>query len=103
MGKTLPYTWTGALPDYTRLLGRRATANDDGVYTDDRGAPIEFPGVGDLVLFPRHVGVLTEDRGVKGVLDHRDVMMHSYFASPREQAIGASDYAATWLEVRRWR
>lgn len=103
MGKKLPYTWTGALPDYTRLLARRATARADGVYVDDRGEPIKFPRVGDLVLFPRHVGVLTADRGHEGLLDHADVMMHSYFASPREQAIGDSDYARTWLEVRRWR
>lgn len=103
MGETLPYTWTGALPDYTRLLARRASARRDGVYVDDRGETIAFPKIGDLVLFPRHVGVLTADRGVEGVLDHADVMMHSYFASPREQAIGDSDYAGTWIEVRRWK
>lgn len=102
-GKSIPYTWTGSLPDYTRLLAGRATARRDGVYVDGDGEPIRFPAIGDLVLFPRHVGVLTADRGVRGVLDHQDVMMHSYFASPREQAIGDSDYASTWLEVRRWR
>lgn len=102
-GKSLPYTWTGSLPEYTRLLSPRATARRDGVYLDGGGGPIPFPEIGDLVLFPRHVGVLTKDRGTIGVLDHEDVMMHSYFASPREQAIGDSDYAATWIEVRRWR
>ena len=103
MGSRIPYTWTGALPEYTRLLARRATANKAGVYTDDRGEPVKFPKVGDIVLFPRHVGVLTEDRGTIGVLDHADVMMHSYFASPREQSLGDSDYASRWIEVRRWR
>jgi hypothetical protein len=84
-------------------LARRASARRDGVYVDDRGETIAFPKIGDLVLFPRHVGVLTADSGVEGVLDHADVMMHSYFASPREQAIGDSDYAGTWIEVRRWK
>lgn len=101
-GSRMAYTWTGDLPRHTRLLGR-GTAGADGVYRDADGAPLRFPQAGDLVLFPRHVGALAEDRGVPGVLDHADVMMHSYFDTPREQPIGESDYAGTWLEVRRFR
>jgi hypothetical protein len=101
-GAKIPYTWTGGLPGYTRALGR-GDPGPRGVYLDRRGKPLPFPAVGDLVLFPRHVGVLTADRGVPGVLDHEDVMMHSYFASPREQAIGESAYGGTWIEVRRWK
>ena len=100
MGRSVPYTWTGGLPDHTRLLGR-GEADESGVYRDADGNPIPFPKVGDIALFPRHVGVLTDDRGTIGALDHEDIMMHSYFASPREQSLGDSDYANTWLEVRR--
>ena len=101
MGEPIPYTWTGGLPKYTRRLAR-AMPRQDGTYVDQDGRPIAFPQPGDLVLFPRHVGVLTSDRGIPGRLDHQDVMFHSYFASPREQSLGDSAYANTWIEVRQW-
>lgn len=101
MGEDLSYTWTGALPEQTELIAR-GTPGDGGVYTDGEGRPIPFPRAGDLVLFPRHVGVLVEDRGAPGVLDGEDVMVHTYFETPREQSIETSAYADTWLEVRRW-
>jgi hypothetical protein len=100
LGVRLAYTWTGDLPRHTRLLAR-GTAGEDGVYRDREGRAIRFPTPGDIALFPRHVGVLTVDRGVPGVLDHADLLMHSYFDTPREQPLGDTDYAATWLEVRR--
>jgi hypothetical protein len=102
MGKDLEYTWTGDLPRVTRLLaGGRAGA--DGVYVDARGRPVPFTRAGDILLFPRHVGVLSRDRGRRGVLDHEDTMVHAYFATPREQALGETDYAQAPVEVRRWR
>lgn len=102
MGSKVPYMWTGGLPGVTRLLaaGERA---DDGVYRDRRGQPLPFTVAGDLVLFPRHVGVLTEDRGVPGVLDDRDLMMHTLFDSPKNQAIADSGYADKPVELRRFR
>lgn len=102
MGKDLQYTWTGDLPRVTRLVGA-GRAGKDGVYLDERGRPVPFTRVGDLLLFPRHVGVLSRDRGVRGVLDHEDTMVHAYFATPREQPLGETDYAAAPVEVRRWR
>lgn len=100
MGLNLPYTWTGALPKVTRLLGG-GTRGEDGVYRDARGAPVPFTAVGDVVLFPRHVGVLTRDRGTPGVLDDQDLMMHTLFDSPKEEPIADSGYAHTRVEVRR--
>jgi hypothetical protein len=101
LGFDVPYTWTEGLRRYTRRLGG-GRPRADGVYVDERGRPLPFPRAGDLVLFPRHVGVLVEDRGTPGVLDHADVMAHTLFASPHEEAIGASGYGDRALEVMRW-
>jgi cell wall-associated NlpC family hydrolase len=102
MGAKLDYAWTGALPAVTKRLGG-GTRGTDGVYRDAAGTPVRFTAIGDLVLFPRHVGVLVEDRGTRGVLDDQDVMMHTLFDSPKRQAIADSGYAGTPVEVRRLR
>lgn len=102
MGESIPYTWTGGLPAHTRLLAG-GEAGPDGVYRDAGGEPLPFPAIGDLVLFPRHVGVLTEDRGAPGVLDTADLMMHTLFESPGEEPIARSGYADRRVEVRRWK
>jgi hypothetical protein len=101
MGLDLPYMWTGSLPRHTTLLGS-GTRGEDGVYRNARGIPVTYTRAGDLVLFPRHVGALIEDRGVPGVLDDQDVMMHTLFDSPKRQAIADSGYADTPIEVRRF-
>jgi hypothetical protein len=102
MGAKYPYTWTGGLPKFTRLLaaGNRDTA---GIYRDKDGKPLPFTQVGDLVLFPRHVGALAVDRGELGILDDQDLMMHTLFDSPKEQAIAESGYAGTPVELRRFK
>lgn len=102
MGEDRAYTWTGSLPSVTKLLAR-GKPGDGGVYVDQRGEPLPYTEAGDLLLFPRHVGVLIHDRGRPGVLDHADVMFHAYFASPREQPVGESDYKDAPVEIRRWR
>lgn len=102
MGKKVPYVWTGALPQHAKTLAK-GTLRDDGVYVDAAGDPLPFTRVGDLILFPRHVGVLAEDRGTTGVLDTEDVMMHTLFDSPKEQAIGDSGYAEKPVALLRWR
>lgn len=102
LGYPVSYTWTGGLSTYARVL-HKGTLRDDGVYIDKRGAPIPFSAVGDLILFPRHVGALAEDRGVPGVLDSSDIMMHTLFASPREQAIGDTSYGQMDIEILRWK
>jgi len=101
-GHRVAYTWTGALPKITRLLGK-GQRGPDGVYRDSRGRPLPFTRPGDLILFPRHVGALVADRGQKGVLDDADILMHTLFASPTEQPLADTGYADRPLEVRRWR
>jgi len=102
MGKHISYTWTGGLPGISKLLAA-GTRGDDGVYRDDQGKPVPFTKAGDLVLFPRHVGVLVRDRGTIGVLDDQDVMMHTLFDSPKEQPIADSGYADKPVEIRRFK
>jgi cell wall-associated NlpC family hydrolase len=102
LGHDVPYTWTGGLPGLTRL--RASGARDPrGVYVDARGVPLAAPAPGDLLLFPRHVGVFVRDLGVAGVLDDADVMVHALFESPHEQALADSGYADRPVEVRRWK
>ena len=101
MGAAIPYTWTGALPTVSKLLAS-GTRGADGIYRDAKGNPLPFTRIGDLVLFPRHVGVLAEDRGTKGVLDDQDLMMHTLFDSPKAQPIADSGYADKPLELRRF-
>jgi len=102
LGNKLAYTWTGALPQVTTLIAA-GERGPDGIYRDARGQPIPFPQLGDLMLFPRHVGALAADRGKPGILDDQDLMMHTLFDSPKEQAIGDSGYAGYPVEVRRFR
>jgi len=102
LGHDVPYTWTGGLPALTRLLAGGAR-RDDGVYVDARGLAIAAPAPGDILLFPRHVGVFVRDVGVPGVLDDADIMVHTLFESPHEQDIAGSGYAGRPVEVRRWK
>lgn len=101
LGHRIAYTYTGGLPQVTKLLAA-GTRGDDGVYRDAHGHPLPFGAPGDIVLFPRHVGVLVEDRGTPGVLDDQDVMMHALFDTPKEQPIADSGYADKPVELRRW-
>ncbi len=102
LGHDVAYTWTGGLPKVTRLVAR-GEPREDGVYVDARGKALAFPAPGELLLFPRHVGVVVRDAGVIGVLDEADIMFHTLFASPREQPIADSGYGGRVVEVRRWK
>lgn len=101
-GYDIEYTWTGGMHEYTRVLAR-GEPREDGVYVDRKGRPIAFPRPGDMLLFDRHIGALVEDRGVEGVLDNQDVMMHTFFASPREQPVSETPYADAPIKVIRWK
>lgn len=101
-GKHVSYTWTGGLPKITKLLGA-GHRDEKGVYRDNAGKPVPFTKPGDLILFTRHVGALAEDKGTIGVLDDQDIIIHTLFDSPKEQAIADTGYADTPVEVRRFR
>jgi len=101
MGAKISYTYTGGLPRITKLLAA-GTRRAGGVYRDAHGQPIAFTRPGDLVLFPRHVGALAADRGTIGVLDEQDLVMHTLWDSPKEQAIADTGYADQPVELRRF-
>ena len=102
MGKHIAYTWTGGLPEVTRLVAA-GTRGADGVYRDQAGHPVPFTRPGDLVLFQGHVGALFADRGTIGVLDDQDLIMHALVDTPKEQAIADTGYADSPIELRRWK
>lgn len=101
-GLDLPYGYTGTLKKHARVLGSGALGAD-GVYRTRAGKPVAWTRAGDLILFPRHVGALYEDRGTIGVVDVDDVMIHTLFDSPKEQAIRDSGYAQNPIEILRWK
>jgi len=102
-GKSIAYTWTGGLPQITKLLGSGTRDPETGVYLDAKGAPVPFPKVGDLIVFPRHVGALVVDKGKIGVLDDQDIVLHTLFDSPKEEKIIATGYGERPIELRRWK
>lgn len=102
MGKRIAYTWTGGLPKVTSLVAAGSRA-EDGIYRDNKGKPLPYTVDGDLVLFTRHVGALAGDKGEIGVLDDKDLVLHTLFDSPKEQAIADTGYAHTPVELRRWK
>lgn len=101
-GLDVPYGYTGSLPRHARTLAR-GDLGADGIYRDAAGEPVPFTRPGDLILFPRHVGALFADRGQPGVLDVEDVMIHTLFDSPKEQAIRDSGYADNPVQLLRWK
>ena len=87
MGKHIAYTWTGGLPQ-SRSCSRAGTRGDDGIYRDSAGKPVPFT----QRRRPRSCSRATSARsprtsGTIGVLDDQDLMMHTLFDSPKEQAI----------------
>jgi len=101
-GHRVPYGWTGSLAKHARRIAGPASPGEDGVYMDSRGQRVRFPQRGDLLLFPRHVGVVVEDRGHIGLLDQGDIMFHTLFKSPEMEPIGDTAYASRTLKVLRW-
>lgn len=101
-GKRIAYTWTGGVPQITKLLAA-GTRGDDGIYRDRAGTPLPFTRAGDLVLFPRHVGALVEDRGTIGVLDDADLIVHALYDTPKAEPLADSGYADKPVELRRFR
>jgi len=101
LGHRIPYTWTEGLRRFTVRLGK-GSPDAAGVYVDERGRPLPYPHDGDLILFPRHVGVLVGDRGQLGVLDGADLMFHTLFKSPEIEEIAATSYGDGPAELLRW-
>jgi hypothetical protein len=88
-------------------VARAEKVDGKGRFVTKKGAPIRVGEggvqVGDLLLFPRHVGALSEDRDPVGVLDNGDVMIHTFWAPPTEEPIKDTNYAESPVRVLRWK
>jgi hypothetical protein len=106
-GKNVPYRGSWHLPLSADTLYRAEKTDKNGRYLQKNGKPIPIgdDGVhlGDLLLFPGHVGALMEDRKPEGVLDINDVMIHTFWAPPAEEPISKTAYADSAVRVLRWK
>jgi hypothetical protein len=106
-GKNVPYRGSWHLPLSAVALAKADRIDSNGRYIqkDGKPVPISDDGVhlGDLLLFPGHVGALLEDRKPQGVLDINDVMIHTFWAPPTEEPISKTAYASSAVRVLRWK
>jgi hypothetical protein len=56
---------------------------------------------GDWIIFSGHVGAFVEDRGVPGILDRSDVLMHIAWKELAIESLEDSGYGEAAFEVRR--
>lgn len=107
MGKKLRYRATWHLGEVADTVARAEKVDEQGRFLRADGSTVAVGDggvrVGDLLLFPRHVGALAQDRPPLGVLDTNDVMIHTYWAPPTEQPISRTAYADAPVQVLRWK
>lgn len=110
-GKGAAYTSSYAIDQQAPERARAASLGEGGRALDARGRPIaigEGKGaarVGDVLHFPgsRHVGMLWEDHPPLGVLDSSDTLLHTCWAQPTVEALGATRCASLPWRVLRFR
>lgn len=106
-GKNVPYRGSWHLPESADTLYTAEKTDSRGRYLQKNGntIPVGKDGArpGDLLLFPGHVGALSEDRKPEGVLDINDVMIHTFWAPPTEEPISKTAYADSAVRVLRWK
>jgi len=106
-GKNVPYRGSWHIPESADTLFRSEKTDSQGRYLQKNGKtiPIGKVGVrlGDLLLFPGHVGALVKDRQPEGVLDINDIMIHTFWAPPTEEPISKTAYADSAVRVLRWK
>lgn len=109
MGKKATYTSSYAIDQQAPLVVAATRVIDTGA-VDANDQPVLWGAAknrlrpGDLVHFPnsRHVGVLWADRPPLGVLDANDLMIHTCWASPRIEPLGATRCASLPWRVLRF-
>lgn len=104
-GHRISYGSTFDLPPShgdTEFVSRSPQRGAGGVYVE-AGIPVEIAQdavhLGDLVLFERHVGILTTDNPPFGVLSENDLILHTLFREPIEEPI-AQAFAPPFSVVR---
>jgi hypothetical protein len=104
LGKKAEYTSTYNIDKQAPEQAKAVTLGEDGRGLDAHGKPIAAKP-GDVLHFPgsRHVAVLWEDRPPLGVLDAGDLMIHTCWAPPKIEPIGATDCASLPWRVLRFK
>jgi hypothetical protein len=106
-GKNVPYRGSWHLPLSAVAIAKADRIDSNGRYIQKNGKPVvigkDAVHLGDLLLFPGHVGALVADRQPEGVLDIKDVMIHTFWAPPTEEPIEKTAYADSAVRVLRWK
>jgi hypothetical protein len=104
MGLKTQYTNTYNIDQQAPERAKAITLDEHGIALDSSGKRIAAKA-GDVLHFPgsRHVGVLWEDRDPVGVLDANDLMIHTCWAPPKIEPIGATDCASLPWRVLRFK
>ncbi|MBN2209108.1 MAG: hypothetical protein JW759_07415 [Candidatus Coatesbacteria bacterium] len=86
----------------TRFVCRKPTLGPDDIYYSG-GEKVRIADdsvhLGDLVLYNRHVGILSKDLPPMECLSANDLIIHTLFREPREQAISEA-YGSEFSIVR---
>ncbi len=105
-GKNIRYKASYHIPESARSIAQAVGVDAKGQFVDGDKRPLRIGPkavqVGDVLLFPRHVGALTEDLPPLGILDIHDKMIHTYWAPPRVQPIEDTAYAESKVQVLRY-
>jgi len=74
----------------TEFISEKPELNNDGIYREN-GKKVEIDEdnvrIGDVVLYNRHVGILTQDLPPIGFLSSNDMIIHTLFKEPMEEPI----------------
>lgn len=106
LGKKIPYRATWHLPSVTRTISWGKSVDEKGQFLDAKGQPLKIGKkaihIGDLLLFSGHVAALVKDEAPLGILDDNDIIIHTYWAPPRRQALKDTAYADSKVRILRW-
>ena len=86
----------------TEFISREPGLYTDGAYRKGKELVVIGPGnvkVGDIVLYNRHVGILSKDLPPKGILSENDLIIHTLFKEPIEEPISQA-YSPPFSIVR---
>lgn len=105
LGHELGYRSSRTLGPVSRRMATGVTLGDDGAYRDARGQRLTIGrgGLlpGDWMIFEGHVGALAEDRGVIGVLDREDLLLHIAWRELAVEPLGDTPWGHQRIEIRR--
>jgi len=107
LGKKIPYRGSWHLPQVCHTIARGLRPDKSGRYLDKNKKTVAIGEgsvqIGDLLLFQGHVGALAQDQKPLGILDTNDIMIHTFWAPPAEEAIRDTHYPEAEVRILRWK